>query len=95
MAERILYPQCTDYVSGRPRSGWIPPRIDWRLVLGSALLGLAVAFTAPSVRETVAELSPGAEAVPPAAASLQPAELPREWRWERKAVRFDGMIRER
>ena len=95
MAERIVYPEWSDYAPERLRSGWLPPRIDWRLVLGAALLGLAVTFTAPAARETVSEFSSGASAMPPAAASLTPAELPQEWRWERKAVRFDGMIRER
>lgn len=64
------------------------PHIDWRLVATLACvvaLGTAVGayrgYPAAKVEAAAAR------------AAWAPAELPREWRWERKTVAFDHMFR--
>jgi hypothetical protein len=71
------------------------PSIDPRLliaIVGAALLGAALASSAPHVIEAYETATAQA---PPAAASLQPAELPREWRWEPKTVEYEHMYRQK
>lgn len=70
------------------------PHIDWRVV---AALACVVALCAAVVLGTprVVETYRGYQAVQlEAAAALNaraPVELPREWRWEPKAVQFEHM----
>jgi hypothetical protein len=60
------------------------------LVIGA--LGVAiVATTADVVRAALANETAASDAV----AAYPVRELPREWRWERKAVEFDHMYRQK
>ena len=59
------------------------------LIVGVLLLAIAYSTTR-FVEEAFAE---GVESAP-AAQSFPARELPRDWRWERKAMAFDGMVRE-
>ena len=71
------------------------PPFDPRLlivIVGTALLSAAIARGAPPIVEAYESAKVQA---PPVAESLQLAELPREWRWERKAVTFDDMYRQK
>jgi hypothetical protein len=60
-------------------------------LLCAAVVGAAAALL-PAERLAHAALSAAVAAEAPARPR---AELPREWRWERKAITFDHMFRER
>ena len=63
------------------------------IALGLALIGAAAWLGSPRVLEAYEEAR--SEATQEAAENAAPAELPREWRWEKKAVSFEHMYRSR
>ncbi len=73
-------------------------RIDWRFVaalVGIVILGTAVGVGAPRIVEAYrGDQAVNVEAGAASAAYVS-AELPREWRWEPKAVKYEHMFMNR
>lgn len=95
MAHALDYP-LSDVFTGRARRTLAkrPPVGPRRvIVLASAAL-LVAAFVRVAHPVVEARMATTPE-TPAAAESLLPAELPREWRWQRKAATFDGMFRQK
>jgi len=95
MAHTIEYPLSHRFTYRHRGTLAMRPPIDPRrfvVLAGAALLVAVLAKVAYPVVQARSVTTPEA---PAAAESLQPAELPREWRWERKAVTFDGMFRQK
>jgi hypothetical protein len=61
-----------------------------RAILLAISTVLLLSLFAAAAEGVQARLRPGTPSV-----AREPAPLPREWRWQRKAVVFDDMIRER
>jgi len=95
MAHARTHPFHDHFIGGS--AGWrlMRPRIDLRLLilaLGAALLGAGIA---PAARHAIEAYRAATVQTRPSAESLAPVELPREWRWERKAVQFEHMYRQK
>ena len=73
--------------------GWqvMWPRIDVRLLIVALCAALLGAAFAPGARYTIEAYRTATDQTRPAAESMEPAQLPREWRWQRKAVAFEHM----
>ena len=70
-------------------------RIDWRFVatlVGIVMLGTAAGVGAPRVVEAYRSYQAANVEAGAASAAYVSAELPREWRWEPKAVKYEHMF---
>jgi len=78
---------CDNLISATPR-----PAIDRRFVAalaGGLVLGGTVVLGTPPALEAYRSYQATVEA----AAARVPAELPREWKWDPKAVKYEHMFR--
>ena len=91
MDSAIRHPR-DDFIAGGPVE---TRRIDPRFVaVAGAIAVFAAATTVGAPRTLEAYRAERSEPAPEAATTLEPAELPAEWRWKRKTVSFDPMYRQ-
>ena len=94
--ERVPTHSYREFITIRS-AGWsaLWPRIDLRLLaVAVAAALLAVAFST-GARHVVGAYRSAPAGIRPAVQPPAAVELPREWRWERKAIEFEHMYRKK
>jgi hypothetical protein len=74
------------------------PRIDWRIVAalaGVTLLWTLIAVGSPPAMEAYRDYQAAREVAEAAKAVSTTTQLPLEWRWEPKGVKYDHMFMNR